>query len=173
VLDPDKRHQPDDLVASDRETIRLCLDRVGVDVEEFFENADVGLGMQAEGRFTTAREHLVAAERAYEGDFLEEDAFDDWAVAPREEARTSYVVVARALAEGAAAASDYDAAVRYFLRILERDPYDEQAHLGLVRAFAGAGRHGEARRAYRGYCARMDELGVEPAVFPAPGRVAV
>jgi DNA-binding SARP family transcriptional activator len=170
VLDPDKRHQPDDLVASDRQTIRLCLERVGVDIEEFLAHAEIGLAPPSRSRSAEAHEHLVAAERGYVGDFLEEDPFADWAVALREEARTAYVAVARALAEEAAAASDHDAALRYFLRILERDPYDEQAHLGLVRAFAGAGRHGEARRAYRGYCARMDDLDVEPAVFPAPGR---
>ena len=45
---------------------------------------------------------------------------------------------------------------------------DEPAHLGLVAALERAGRHGEARRRFRAYCARMDEIGVESAPFPAP-----
>jgi DNA-binding SARP family transcriptional activator len=61
-----------------------------------------------------------------------------------------------------------DATTRYSLRVLERDPYDEPAHLGLVAALDGAGRHGEARRRFRAYCARMDEIGVESAPFPTP-----
>jgi DNA-binding SARP family transcriptional activator len=56
--------------------------------------------------------------------------------------------------------------VRFLLRVLERDAYDEEAHLALVAAFADAGRHGEARRAFRAYRGRMDEIGVEPASFP-------
>jgi hypothetical protein len=37
-----------------------------------------------------------------------------------------------------------------------------------VAALDRAGRHGEARRRFRAYCARMDEIGVESAPFPAP-----
>ena len=103
----------------------------------------------------------------YTGDFLEEDAYEDWAVALREEARATYTAVARALADDAAARGDVDATTRYSLRVLERDPYDEPAHLGLVATLDAAGRHGEARRRFRTYCARMDEIGVESAPFPA------
>jgi DNA-binding SARP family transcriptional activator len=60
--------------------------------------------------------------------------------------------------------------VRYLLRMLERDPYDEDAHLALVGALRAAGRHGEARRRYRTYEDRMSELDVEPAPYPAESR---
>jgi DNA-binding SARP family transcriptional activator len=52
------------------------------------------------------------------------------------------------------------------LRILDVDPYDEEAHLDLVRALIAQRRHGEARRAYRTYCAKLAELDLEPAPFP-------
>jgi DNA-binding SARP family transcriptional activator len=78
-----------------------------------------------------------------------------------------YVRVARRLAADAHAAGDHDGAVRLLLRVLERDAYDEEAHLALVTALVDAGRHGEARRAFRVYRGRMDEVGVEPASFPA------
>jgi DNA-binding SARP family transcriptional activator len=84
----------------------------------------------------------------------------------REEARAAYRAVAGALAELAAQAGKHDDAIRYRLRIVERDPYDEDSQLGLVRAFIGAGRHGEARRAYRAYAGRMEQIGVEPAPLP-------
>jgi DNA-binding SARP family transcriptional activator len=67
-------------------------------------------------------------------------------------------------------ADDTDAATRYHLRILERDRYDEPAHLGLVTTLVAAGRHGEARRCFRVYCARMDEIDVESAPFPRVAR---
>ena len=77
----------------------------------------------------------------------------------------------RLLADEAAAAGDADGATRYYLRILERDAYDEAAHLGLVGALLAAGRHGEARRRYGIYGDRMDEMGVEAAPFPSRARV--
>ena len=46
------------------------------------------------------------------------------------------------------------------------DAFDEAAHLALVQALAGAGRRGDARRAYQRYVARMAELEVEPAAYP-------
>jgi DNA-binding SARP family transcriptional activator len=117
-----------------------------------------------------ALSRLATAEAAYTGDFLEEDAYADWTVALREEARATYTAVARALADEAATRGDVDATTRYSLRVLERDPYDEPTHLGLVAILDAAGRHGEARRRFRTYCTRMDEIGVESAPFPAAPR---
>ena len=91
----------------------------------------------------------------------------------REEAQATYISIARSLAEAAAADGEADAATRYYLRILERDAYDEGAHLGLVSALVAAGRHGEGRRRYGFYAAKMDEIAVEAAPFPtAAGSVA-
>ena len=110
---------------------------------------------------------LEAAEAMYAGDFLEENLYDDWATPPREEARAAFIAVARALAVHAVRRSDADGAVRYFLRILQVDRFDEDAHLSLVSALDGAGRHGEAHRQYRNYQHAMHELDVEPVAFPS------
>ena len=77
-----------------------------------------------------------------------------------------FTETSRALAAAAADAGDADVAARHYRRILERDSYDEPAHLGLSSVLEAAGRHGEARRCYRTYCARMDEIGAESAPFP-------
>jgi DNA-binding SARP family transcriptional activator len=152
------------VIAGDRE--RLWLDRaaVTIDVEDFLDEAARGLeaGMSPEADL-----HLGAAQAAYAGEFLDEDAYADWAVALREEARAAYVAVARRLAERAAARGDHETAVRQLLRVLERDAFDEPAHLALVGELAAGRHHGEARRMYRGYVARMAEIGVEPAAYPA------
>jgi DNA-binding SARP family transcriptional activator len=165
VLDPDRRMDPEQLVSADRTTVRLDLEHVEVDVVRFLADAHAGLRRFAADRGEEAVTLLTAAEAAYAGDFLPEDPFDDWAVAVREEARNAYVATARALATWAGQRGDHDAASRYLLRILERDAFDERAHLGLVAALAVSGRHGEARRAYRAYEARMGELDVEALPF--------
>jgi ATP/maltotriose-dependent transcriptional regulator MalT/DNA-binding SARP family transcriptional activator len=166
VLDPDKRFATDWFVGGDKQAVWLDLGHVDVDVEAFLTAASEGLRVQREGEEDAARRALEAAEGRYGGEFLEEDPYEDWAVGPREEAQAAYISVTRLLADSAAAAGDADGATRYFLRILERDAYDEAAHLGLVGALLAAGRHGEARRRYGIYADRMEEMGVEAAPFP-------
>jgi DNA-binding SARP family transcriptional activator/tetratricopeptide (TPR) repeat protein len=167
VLDPERRFEADHFVVSSAGAVSLDLEHVAVDLEDFVEEATAGLALHAEGLAAQAHARLAAAEAGYAGDLLEEDIYEDWAVAAREQARDMYVRVARCLAAEAHAAGDHDGAVRFLLRVLERDGYDEEAHLALVGALVDAGRHGEARRAFRVYRGRMDEVGVEPASFPA------
>lgn len=83
----------------------------------------------------------------------------------REDARSLYVSVLGGLAEIAQAAGRHDAAICYRLRVLQRDQWDEGAHLGLIAALVAAGRHREARRAHCDYARRMREIGVDPAPF--------
>jgi DNA-binding SARP family transcriptional activator len=155
-----------ELLGADRGHLWLWIDRLVVDVEEFLAEASRGLLAVEEG---TALGHLEVAERLYAGDFLEDEPYADWAVALREEARTTYVSVARRLAEIATGRGDHERAIQYLFRILERDPYDEAAHLSLVTVLEAARRHGEARRAFRAYVRRMEELGIEAAAYPASG----
>ena len=170
VLDPKKRFPTDHFIRADHASVALDLAHVSVDVERFLSDGTHGLAIRAE-QPDEARALLRAAESSYAGNFLEEDAYEDWAVTLREYARTTYAAVAHALAEQAALEGDDESAVRYALRILDRDPFDESAHLQLVTALSRAGHHGEARRCYRTYCERMDEIGVESSPFPA-GRLA-
>jgi DNA-binding SARP family transcriptional activator len=168
VLDPEHRFAPDHYVVGARDAISLRMSAVELDLGAFVARAEEGLALVRAGRGQAGLASLEAAERAYGGDFLEEDLFEDWAAGPREEARAVYLTVARALVELAAGRGDHDGACRYSLRILERDPYDERAHLALVSARVSARAHGEARRAYRRYADRMAEIGVEPAPYPHP-----
>ena len=143
------RFDPDHFVLSSGGAVSLDLEHVAVDLEGFLREAAAGLALHQEGLAEPAHARLSAAEAAYAGDLLEEDLYEEWAVAAREQARDMYVRVARCLAADAHAAGDHDGAVRLLLRVLERDAYDEEAHLALVLALIDAGRHGEARRAFR------------------------
>ncbi|MDQ4104448.1 MAG: bacterial transcriptional activator domain-containing protein, partial [Actinomycetota bacterium] len=72
----------------------------------------------------------------------------------------------RALATRLRETLDTDAVVRYTLRLLEQDPYDEQAHLTLVTVLHDAGRLGQARHHYHNYVHRMQEIDVPPRPMP-------
>jgi DNA-binding SARP family transcriptional activator len=168
VLDPDKRFDPGHFVVADQNDARIDLDHLSVDVEAFFAQVAAGLEAQRAGDEAAVIDHLTRAESLYSGDFLEEDPYEDWSVGVREEARDSYTKVARALAERAIGRGDDEAAVRYLLRILERDAFDEQAYMELIGTLSTAGRHGEARRWYGVYSRQMEEIGIESAPFPVP-----
>ncbi|MCS7476242.1 BTAD domain-containing putative transcriptional regulator [Umezawaea endophytica] len=143
VLDP-----AGDLVLADQHTVALDTGRAAIDLEDFLADAQEGLR-------TGDKATLVAAEAAYTGDLFEDEPYDDWAVALREEARAVYLRVARTLATRA---SDVDEAGYYLQRLLAKDPYDEQAHLALVEALTAAGRHGAAIRARTRFTEAMGSL---------------
>jgi DNA-binding SARP family transcriptional activator len=170
VLDPNKRHAPEHFVLGDKDAVRLDLANLPIDVEQFLATAAEGMAMHERGEAEEARAKLAAAEGAYDGDFLEEDAYEDWAMPLREEARMTFISVSRALADMAERSGAVDDANRHYLRILEKDPWDRGAHLALVRALERAGRHGEARRRYRAYVSRMEEIDLPSAPFPITQR---
>ena len=125
-----------------------------------------GSSLRSDVRAADAEEWLAQAESVYAGDVLEEDPYSEWAVSLREEARAMYITVTHALAGNASKSGREEDALRYYLRVLSRDSYDEGAHLGVVSTLERLGRRGEARRSYRAYVARMEEIGAAPAAFP-------
>jgi ATP/maltotriose-dependent transcriptional regulator MalT/DNA-binding SARP family transcriptional activator len=165
IIDPDRALPADHVLVSERDTLQLDLRHVTVDVEELFREVDRASRLDQEGHHEEALVAWRSAERRYRGDFCEDEVYADWAVGVREEARAAYAQAVARLAEDATAAGRHDEAVRFWLRLLERDPYDERAHLALVTSLLAAGRRGEARRRYQTYVERARELGVEPTAF--------
>jgi DNA-binding SARP family transcriptional activator len=167
VFDPDWTFSQDYYLKTSDDAVLIDLANVDVDVERFLAFASAGLGIVRRGDRSSAEPTLRAAYDLYGGDFLEEDAYEEWSMPLREEARASFFAVAKTLGDLAVERRECDEAVGYYVRVLGMDPYAEDAHLGLVAAALSCGRHGEARRYYRAYVARMAELDIEPAPFPA------
>jgi DNA-binding SARP family transcriptional activator len=168
VLDPDKSVPADHYVASAGGALWLRVNHADIDVEAFITEARTALARRAAGEDTL--DELAGVEARYTGDFCAEDVDAPYLTALREEARAMYVSTLRALADEYVRYDDPDSAGRCLLRLLSQDPYDEPAHLALVRTLDRAGRYGEARRMYRAYAARMAELDVEPATYPDTSR---
>jgi len=166
VLDPARAHAADHYLVSDRDTVALAVDKLPIDVQIYLADARDGTGLWKRGEQPDSIRILERAEALYIGDFLEDEPYEEWAVPVREECRMVYLEVAGILARAANDRQDWEGATRYYLRILERDPYHEPSHLGLVVAMANLGRHGGARRLYGMYVSRMRELTIDPAPFP-------
>ena len=165
VLDPTKTMPPDHYVAADHDTMWLVREHVEIDVELFLKDAAEGRRRLGAGD-VAGRWALARAAARYLGEFCADDPYADWAAGLRELARHTFVEIAGELGRQADRRDEHGDAVRHRLRILDVDPYDEVAHLDLVRALTSQRRHGEARRAYRTYCTRIAELELEPAPFP-------
>ncbi len=166
VFDPERIHQPDHYLVADRERVALNHDHLSIDIEHFHDEATLGRTLLRQGDTIQGLAAFRSAEARYVGEFLEEEPYADWATGLREETRTTYMTIAAALAEHETEAGRHEEAARLHLRILERDPFSESAHLGLVSSMAALGRHGTARRLYGVYVSRMAELDIEPAAFP-------
>ena len=167
VLDPDKTMPPDHYVAADHDTVWLVREHVEVDVELFLARRRRRPPAARRRRRRGGRAGAVTGGRPVPRRVLRRRPVRrlgrrhcaSW---PATRSSSWPVELAR-LADGRAEHGD---AVRHRLRILDVDPYDEDAHLDLIRSLTAQRRHGEARRAYRTYCARLAELELEPAPFP-------
>jgi DNA-binding SARP family transcriptional activator len=156
--DPSRQAPIDHAICADSGSLALNLATVTLDAENFAGYVRHGLSALRAGRAAEARGALEAAERAYTGDFFEDEPYLDLAVDAREELRATFLQALRALAELARADGRPDDAVRYLHRVLGVDRYDEPAHRALLDVLTGHGRHGEALRARERYAAVMTEL---------------
>jgi pimeloyl-ACP methyl ester carboxylesterase/DNA-binding SARP family transcriptional activator len=131
-------------VIADRQTVRLDLDEVSTDLEDFYKADDDAA--------------IVAT---YHGEFLPEDAYEDWSAGPRAEARMRFGLAARRLASRVAESGDHRRAAVLARRLIEADRWDDEAHRLLVRSLIAAGERGEARRAHDAWVIAMAEIGVD------------
>lgn len=109
-------------------------------------------------------DHLIALE-VYGGELLPEDRYEEWAEPVRDELRGEFLSMCLEAAELFEARADLDQAAMLLSRVVEVDPTNEQAHRGLMRVYALAGRRHDAVRQYerlRDILRR--ELEVEPDV---------
>jgi ATP/maltotriose-dependent transcriptional regulator MalT/DNA-binding SARP family transcriptional activator len=139
--------------------------QVSVDVDEFLAQANAALDAYRVAESDATRQ-LLTAVAAHTGDFLENDPYQEWASTIAEEVRAAHIALLRVLTTRLRDTGATDDAVRYTLRLLEQDRYDEEAYRALIGVLSDAGRLGEARRHYQSYVRRMAEIDVRPSPFP-------
>ena len=124
-----------------------------------------GADLMEAGDDERATEILADVDARYVGDAFEDDLGEEWADGFREEVRSAWLRSLRRLATLRSRESRIDDAQGLLVRLLVVDPYDEQVHRMLVRTLARAGRHGEARRAFRRW---RDAMRAIDAPLPDP-----
>lgn len=131
-------------IVADRQTIALDLDAVTCDLVQLLGAAD---------------DATVCA--LYEGEFLPEDRYEDWTAAPRDAARTHFVRAARARLDQLRQMGNSAGAVDLARRLVEADPYDDDAHRTLVAALERADDPVGAAAARTARAERLAELGLD------------
>lgn len=165
VLDPARQHPSDHFLVADRESVRLDVEHVEIDAVTFTRSATRALGAVRSG-WPGPDDGVAQLERAaagYTGHYLEDDPYSDWSVDVRDELLALSIDVKRELAAALIARDEPQRAVAWLVSLLSDDPYDEPTHHALIRVLHAGRRHGEARRAYRAYAARMHDIGTPAA----------
>jgi DNA-binding SARP family transcriptional activator len=162
VLDPARTWPPEHYICADSTGLRLDLNHVRVDALDLLRDAAHAVALARRGEPEAAREQLADIDARYRGDAFDDEPYEEWADALREELRVTWQGCLRAAAALSARSGDHDQAVVTLVRLLGADAYDEQAHEALVTAHLAAGRHGEARRAFERWTAAMRAIDAPP-----------
>src|SRR6516164_4103267 len=114
------------------------------------------------------RAELQAAAELYRGEFLSDfdidsEPFQEWLAAERDRTLALICDVLQRLTAAQDAAGEADAAIQSGRRLVALDPLSAFAQRALMRAYARAGRRGEALRQYKSCAETLKrELGVAP-----------
>jgi DNA-binding SARP family transcriptional activator len=121
---------------------------VWIDVEQFERTCAAGETADRAGDTAAAARHYEAACQLYEGDFLAEEPYAEWALARKDGLRLLAVEIQSRLVEIYAGRRDYGPASLLGRQILTIDPCNEQVHRRLMACYAGSGQRHLALRQY-------------------------
>lgn len=141
-----------------------------VDVEEFEKLVDSGRRLEVRNRLSAAISDYEAAVSLYQGDFLEENPYENWTVLPRERLRLAYLTTLDRLSHIYFSQTRYAACASLCQLILIRDPCREDAHCLLMQCY---NHQGQDHLALRQYQSCVKALRIELEVEPMPETVKI
>jgi len=139
-----------------------------VDVEEFEKLVNSGKRLDMRNRISSATSDYEAAISLYQGDFLEENPYENWTVLPRERLRLAYLTTLDRLSHIYYNQESYAMCITFSQLILARDRCREDAHSMLMRCYS---RQGQSHLAIRQFQTCVDALREELDVEPEPATV--
>jgi two-component SAPR family response regulator len=133
------------------------------DFVEFEQYIQAGRRMEQAGQTAAALREYRAAVEIYQGNFLEEDLYEDWPYTQREYFRQIYLDIVDQLSETFFQQGDYTEAIALGQKMLALDNCHEEAHYRLMRCYHAQGQRRQAIRQYQ-LCvqALKKELDVPP-----------
>jgi DNA-binding SARP family transcriptional activator len=144
--------------------------QVWLDVEEFERCIEAGKHSEMQGHLNTAVKQYESAISLYEGDFLEQNPYEEWTIHDRERLRIVYLDTVDHLSQVYFSQENFVACITACQRILSYDQCREDVYCLLMRCYSRQGQDFLALRQYQN-CVRSlwSELGITPA--PATTRL--
>jgi SARP family transcriptional regulator, regulator of embCAB operon len=134
-----------------------------VDVDAFEQACQAGRWAERTRDPDTAIRHFAAADLLYQGDFLAEEPYAEWALTRRESLRLQALEAQSRLVALYAERGDYGPAATLGRRVLAVDPCNEDVHRGMMLCYAGTGLRHLALLQFRLLATTLrDTLGVRP-----------
>jgi DNA-binding SARP family transcriptional activator len=119
-----------------------------VDVEEFEQCYKAGQSFERKGTLAEAVCEYELAENLYQGDFLEEDLYEDWLIPRREGMKDSYLLILDRLSRYYLEEKRYTTCIQLCQKVLAKDDCREDAHRRLMRCYSRQGQPNLALRQY-------------------------
>jgi DNA-binding response OmpR family regulator len=135
-----------------------------IDFHEFESQVRMAQDAQESGDADIALGLFLSALALYKEDYLRENLYEDWPSDRRERLRELWISSMFRVAAICADRCEYADSVRLMKKVLEIDPYRENAYQALMLYLSRAGRRGEAIMLYR-YAERLfaQHLAAQPA----------
>jgi DNA-binding SARP family transcriptional activator len=148
-LDPDRDSDtPSRFIVTQRGGYMLDPKRVWIDADEFEDKVRTGLTLFVNGEGQAAMAPMEQALDLYQGDFLSDDPYAEWALEERDRLRELAGRGLRAMLSHRRSAGDLDAAAEHARRLAEMEPFDMDVQREFLEICIERGRHSEAMRRY-------------------------
>ncbi len=136
---------------------------VWTDVDEFERHFQAGRQLESAGQVTASQNEYEIATNLYQGDFLNDDPYEEWPIITRERLRVMCLETLDRLSRIYFGQGQYTACASLCQRILERDNCREDAHCRLMRCYSRQGQYNLALRQYQACLEALHtQLNVEP-----------
>jgi DNA-binding SARP family transcriptional activator len=126
---------------------------VWIDADEFEAQVDAGVAALAHGGRAAAADHFQKALSLYQGDFLADEPYAEWALMERERLRALAEKGLRALSE--LYADDPEVAAGYLEKLARMEPFDGGVQRDLLSLWVRQGRISRAVRHYQAFQQRL------------------
>jgi DNA-binding SARP family transcriptional activator len=137
---------------------------IWLDCEEFEKHVQAGRRLEAAGQLSEAMAEYGIAEGLYQGDFLEEDLYEDWPSLQREHIRNICLEIFDRLSEYYVQQGEYTATIVLCQKVLAQDNCHEEAHRRLMQCYLAQGQRHLAFRQYQTCVeALREELDLTPS----------
>ncbi len=131
-------------------------ERILIDAEDF---SDAVISVNAQKNNPQKRfETCLLAQSFYRGAFLEEDRYEEWCLGKREWFTSEYLKILRKIVAFYEGDNNIENALLFTRKILDADPFDENAFKLLMTFYAGSGCLSKTKKTYMDYKTMAEQM---------------